>query len=203
MLKMSHYIYILLLGIIAFQAVYISQSSCPAVVSEYTKYDTIYKSSPERLVFSSPLNMPTGERDTIIIRDTVTLEAPGLETVKERIVYVQRFEAKDVTFESRDTLRSDSMSVAIHDKGNCLGVLDREAVFFGKQKVISKTTIKNIVIPPKVFSLYGGVSNQIKDGKIQDITPSAMLLYKGNLSLEYGYSVLNKGHNVGLKIRVL
>lgn len=196
--KTPYYLLLLFGAIIAVLSIMLAKHECRYIEVTTTRYDTAYLEQEPRLVFSSPVNIPYAVEKLDTIKVPVITKA---DTVF-KIVYVQRFEPQEVTFTSTDTLYSDSLGIAIKDKGNCLGILDRQATFFGKQKQITKTVTNNIATPPQTFSLYGGVSNQITNKTTQDVTPNAMLLYKGKIGLEYGYGVLNNSHNIGLKFKI-
>lgn len=193
MIKLLPYLKYLPYIIIGVLLIIITQHKCPHIEKTVTKTDTTYIEQPPRLVFSSPVNITKWKHDTIIS-----------EVVKNHYdtTIITKFKPSQSTFQSLDTLRFDSLGIALNHKGNCLGIQQTTGVLFGKRKVITNTITNNIATPPQVFSLYGGVSNQIYNKQIQDITPNAMLLYKEKFGIEYGYGVLQQSHNIGLKFKI-
>jgi hypothetical protein len=190
-MKILPYIIAGLCAYIAGLHIYISQKKCPEIVKTITKIDTAYISSSPVVIKSKPVNT--------IQYKTITRVEKG-ETIIDTLF--QFVNDCDMTYSSVDTLRNDSVWVAINDNGDCFGIQDRTAIWGGKEKVITHTITNNIATPPQVFTLYGGVSNQIYNKQIKDVTPNAMLVYKNKFGVEYGYGVLQKSHNIGLKFKI-
>lgn len=176
---------IVLLGFVLYLMIRLSSHECPEIVKTKIEIDTVYQEIEKQVMKTIPINTTIVKRETI--NDTT---------------YVVKYKENQSTFTSVDTLRFDSLGVAVLDSGNCSGVLNRTATLFGKRQVIERTITNTISTPVPVFSLYGGVNNQIKNGSIKEVTPNALLMYEGKVGIEYGFGVMDKTHNVGVKFKI-
>ncbi len=195
MLKLNKYIpYVIaiLCLYIAGLHIYISQNECAEIIDQVVVHDTIYKELPPKEIQSSPKIVYVTKHDTII-----KYLQGGTDTL---LKFVHKPSGK--TFEQTDTLKHEGQQVIINDRGNCLGVQDRKAIWSGKRSIITKTITNTISQPPSVFSLYGGVQGQYIDTSITDIQPSLLLIFKQKFGVEYSYGVLQNSHNVGLKFKI-
>ena len=187
------YAFLVACGVIAFQWIWNSQHECPEVVREVTRLDTLY-------VRSSPVTIEGKPINTIIKKyDTIIEVVKGKEVVRVDTFY--KHIDKQAIFTNVDTARNDSLGVALSQTGNCQGIIKSNFTFFGKQKVITNTTVRTISQPPAVFKLYAGAQISFKD-TISDFSPGAMLIYKENTSFNYHYGIKTGQHTIGSHIKI-
>lgn len=108
------------------------------------------------------------------------------------------------TFYAVDTLRFDSMYVAIRDTGDCFGILHRDANLGGhKQEVYITKTITNTILKPyHFFTLFGGVQANMLNKNLYEISPALNLCIKNKFQLGYGYGINYKTQNVSILLKL-
>lgn len=156
-------------------------------------HDTSYSSYPievEKLV-SVPKNV-------IINKDVVRF-------VKYDSISCDTFYNQIPLFASTDTLRFDSLFVAISDTGNCYGVINRHSVFggFQKERIITNTITNTITKPISLFQLNAGVGTTLSsDYKFVDVSPMLQLIFKQKAIIGYGYRLNERSHNIQLTTKL-
>jgi hypothetical protein len=166
---------------------------CPEVVKEIFTTDTV-----EKYVGSSPLYLESKPHNVIIDHNMV-------KNIHDTINSHDTLYKEYPTFSSIDTLRNDSLFVAITDTGNCNGILTRHSVFGGKikEKTITNTIIKVVQKPTPLFQLNAGVQCSFSNQwKVQDIGPVIQLSLKQKFSVGYSYMVGTSSHNILLTTKI-
>jgi hypothetical protein len=110
-----------------------------------------------------------------------------------------------ITFTSKDTLRFDSLYVAISDTGNCDGIITRQSTFGGKikEKTITNTITKVVQNPTPLFQLNAGVQSSFSNHwKVQDIGPALQLQLKQKFTVGYSYMINSQLHNISLLTKI-
>lgn len=162
---------------------------CPVIVSTVTELDTVYYPLPiQKVIETKPINVPylvKGETSIVEIHDTTFLDYP--------------------TFTSTDTLRHDSLYIAISDIGNCYGIIERKSQFGGHLtgRTVIQTITNNIVIPPPFISLSVGASASFS-GKWNafDVGPAVSLSFRQKHQIGYSYGLNTSTHNVYLQTKI-
>lgn len=170
-----------------------SSKKCPEIVKEIITSDTI-----EYYIGSSPVYLESKPHNVIIEKKVPIIS-------KIEIKKTDTFYKEYPTFMAIDTLRNDSLFVAILDSGNCNGIIMRHSIFGGKikTKTITNTITKVLEKPSALFQLNGGVHTQFnKAFLIKDIGPLASVCIKQNHSLGYSYLLNSKTHNIFLTTKI-
>jgi hypothetical protein len=110
-----------------------------------------------------------------------------------------------ITFTAKDTIRFDSLYVAISDTGNCKGIITRHSVFGGKikEKTITNTITQVVQYPTPVFQLNAGVQSSFTNQwQVRDIGPAVHLQLKQKFTVGYTYMVNSQTHNISLLTKI-
>lgn len=177
--------------------------NCPKVKHIFTS-DTTYNYTPITGGVGSPLTINTKPQNVKILKEV------EYKPVNRIIYKIDTFIAKGedlpvLGFESTDTLRFDSLFIAIKDKGDCNGILERKSSIFGKvkERIITNNNTEIIELKPPLFQLNAGVQAQFnKEFLIKDIAPSLQVEFKQKYSITYGYLLSSKNHNFTLLTKI-
>jgi len=150
--------------------------------------------------------------DTIInyvtIKDSIIIHTKPTNTILYKTINKVNNVTKidtSIGFTSTDTLRFDSLFVAITDTGNCNGIINRQSVFGGKiiTKEISKTITKEIEKPTPLFQINAGVqSSFIGKWENVDLGPAIQVQLKQKYSVGYSYLIGSSTHNISLLTKI-
>lgn len=166
---------------------------CASITGTTVKIDTVTNYVPISGGIGSPLTVITYPKNrpvkTIYLRDTVT----------------KQIEAQYDGFASVDTLRWDSLYVAVIDTGNCNGITSRRSTFGGKipERSITKTIDRVFEKPAPLFQLNAGVTTSYA-GKWRavDLGPALTLDIGRKYLLGYSYSLNSSTHCITLQTKI-
>ena len=189
----------LISGIVGY-ALHVFTHTCPHIVSEVTVLDTVYLEVPEMVTSTKPVTKWRTEYETI--------EVPGPrweiihDTTEGRIDTFTKvvFKEREATFVSQDTLRNDSLWVAVTDSANCLGILSRSSVWGGKYKAVNTTTTKTIDHKDKALKYFAGANFRQQPNMPVNMTVNSLVLYKDVIGFEYNRG--RRSNTFGLKVRI-
>ncbi len=181
---------------------------CPTVLSSTTKSDTIDTYVPITGGVGSPLTVITYPSNTKIEPPTnpsqptnsIIAQPSHNNQVLDTPIY-----STPPSFTSTDTLRWDSLFVAIIDTGNCEGIISRHSTFGGKLKERTITNTITNVVEPKIpfFQLNGGVQTSFqKDFKNLDLGLALQLQMKRKVSIGYSYMFNTRTNNISLLTKI-
>lgn len=185
-----------------------SSKQCPTIISETITSDTTDSYLPITGGAGSPLTVITYPANTPIAHKSnkiafnaknITPNAINVTDCNENDTLIR--ENVTASFISIDTLRFDSLFVAITDTGNCNGIQIRHSVFGGKIKAqtIINTITKVAQKPTPLFQLNGGIqSSFIGKWKSVDVGPALQLQLKQKYSIGYSYMIGSSTHNISL-----
>jgi hypothetical protein len=168
-------------------------NTCKPIVNKTITTDTViqYVTSQPLTIISKPISK--------IIHDTIISKIVNTKIKTDTI-----WKKNNSTFFAVDTLRYDSLLIAILDIGNCEGISNRKTFFSGKIKsqIITNTITNNITSPPAMLSVHGGVSSLIFNSKLLDAGPGAQLNFKNKLVVGYSYFINSKNHSISLLTKI-
>lgn len=145
-------------------------------------------------VISHPQNMPT-------YTSTVQLLPPVIR-VSHDTVYVDSTDrlCSRCSHIAVDTLRHDSLYVALKDSVTCEGIASRSYTFGGKQKqlTVTNTVTKTVLVQPPLFQLNAGAQTFYNGKTFTDVGLTAGLEFKHKYSFNYGFMINSKTHSFSL-----
>lgn len=163
------------------------------VVDKQYVHDTSYSSYP--IEIEKFVSVP---KNVIINKDVVRFikyDSISCDTIYKQIPM----------FASNDTLRFDSLFVAILDTGNCYGIINRHSVFGGyqKERIITNTITNTITKPISLLQLNAGVGTTFSNEfKVIDVSPIIQISIKQKASIGYGYRLNERTHNFQLTTKI-
>lgn len=173
---------------------------CPQLVSETHTTDSSEIYTPitggagsPLTVITHPENIPVKNSELKpkikIVKDTVYIDSTGLLCSHISI----------------DTLRHDSMFVALRDSITCEGIQQRLATFGGKQKqlIVTNTVTKVFEKPVPLFQLNAGVqSSYSKRWHAVDLGPIVSIDIKHKYNVAYSFMLNSSTHNISLQTKM-
>lgn len=169
---------------------------CPKLVREVITVDTVYDYAPitggtgsPLTIITQPANTPKAIHDTTLVRDTVFVKAAE-----------QYCGAIAV-----DTLRHDSLFVALRDSVTCYGIALRQATFGGsiKERTITNTITRTVMSPSPLLQINAGAQSLFLNRKgFTDVGPAVSVQLKNKHTLAYSYLVFTKQHSLTLTTKI-
>lgn len=170
---------------------------CPVVVGTTVRIDTVTTYEPITGGIGSPLTVVTYPANT-------PFKWPAKLIYKTDTVF-KPIEAQYGGFTSVDTLRWDSLYVAVIDTGNCNGITSRRSTFGGKipERSITKTIDRVLEARPALLQLNAGVQTSYA-GKWRaiDLGPALTLDIGRKYFIGYSYSLNSSTHCITLQTKI-
>lgn len=160
---------------------------CAKVVSVKYKTDTVMKFVPiDRVQFVHTKPVSKLIVDTQYVAKEILVRDTG------------------ATFVAVDTLRHDSLYVAVQDYGNCYGIVKRRAVFGGaiNERTITNTVTEVVAKPQPLFRLDAGAGALFNSKAFVDAGPAVALQLKNKHALIYSYMVFSNTHSLTLTTKI-
>jgi hypothetical protein len=198
---------LILLGLVFTAGYFVGRWSkqCPAIINETKSSDTTTNYVPISGGGGSPLTVITYPKNATIPNNN-QIENKRELCLKPSTKLIHDTIFKEYpTFASVDTLRNDSLFVAITDTGNCNGIITRHSVFGGKikEKTINNTITKVIEKPIPIFQLNGGVQSSFSNQwQVREIGPILQVQLKQKFTVGYTYFVNSQTHNISLLTKI-